>query len=53
MLGFQNLGESITGISQNAKDGELERFGKSVESAGKAVCGLTEAAAQVITKAQF
>ena len=37
----------MTGITQNAKDGELEKFGKSVEAAGQAVCGLTEAAAQV------
>lgn len=46
MLKSKNLGESMTGITQNAKDGELERFGKSVEAAGQAVCGLTEAAAQ-------
>ena len=37
----------MAGITQNAKNGQLDNFGKSVESAGDAVCGLTEAAAQV------
>ncbi|XP_033109397.1 talin-1-like isoform X3 [Anneissia japonica] len=40
------LGGSMAGITRHAKDGELEGFGKSVESAGDAVCGLAEAAAQ-------
>ncbi|XP_071788038.1 talin-1-like isoform X4 [Asterias amurensis] len=42
----KDLGESMGGITQNAKNGQLEEFGKSVEAAGAAVCGLTEAAAQ-------
>ncbi|XP_071942853.1 talin-1-like isoform X3 [Antedon mediterranea] len=40
------LGGSMAGITRNAKDGQLEEFGKSVQSAGDAVCGLAEAAAQ-------
>ncbi|XP_071498741.1 talin-1-like [Diadema antillarum] len=46
MLKSKDLGESMAGITQNAKEGELEKFGQSVERAGQAVCGLTEAAAQ-------
>ncbi|XP_022084655.1 talin-1-like isoform X7 [Acanthaster planci] len=42
----KDLGESMGGITQNAKNGQLEEFGKNVEAAGAAVCGLTEAAAQ-------
>ncbi|NXA82743.1 TLN1 protein, partial [Thryothorus ludovicianus] len=40
------LGESIAGISQNAKNGKLPEFGESISAASKALCGLTEAAAQ-------
>lgn len=41
------LGESMAGISQNAKTGDLPAFGECVGVASKALCGLTEAAAQV------
>ncbi|OWK58725.1 Talin-1 [Lonchura striata] len=40
------LGESIAGISQNAKNSKLPEFGDSISAASKALCGLTEAAAQ-------
>ncbi|XP_073508831.1 talin-2 isoform X3 [Phyllobates terribilis] len=40
------LGESMAGISQNAKTGDLPVFGNCVGVASKALCGLTEAAAQ-------
>ncbi|KAM9290552.1 talin-1-like [Gastrophryne carolinensis] len=40
------LGESMAGISQNAKTSNLPEFGDSVGAASKALCGLTEAAAQ-------
>ncbi|XP_072258202.1 talin-2 isoform X2 [Pyxicephalus adspersus] len=40
------LGESMAGISQNAKTGDLPSFGECVGVASKALCGLTEAAAQ-------
>ncbi|XP_027707590.1 talin-2 [Vombatus ursinus] len=40
------LGESMAGISQNAKTGDLPLFGECVGIASKALCGLTEAAAQ-------
>ncbi|XP_073475221.1 talin-2 isoform X2 [Aquarana catesbeiana] len=40
------LGESMAGISQNAKTGDLPSFGECVSVASKALCGLTEAAAQ-------
>ncbi|XP_078056336.1 talin-2 isoform X1 [Mustelus asterias] len=40
------LGEAMTGISQKAKTGDLPAFGDSVGVASKALCGLTEAAAQ-------
>ncbi|KAK2818760.1 hypothetical protein Q5P01_024321 [Channa striata] len=40
------LGESMAGISQNAKNSNLPEFGDSVSSGSKALCGLTEAAAQ-------
>nr|XP_020034005.1 talin-2 isoform X4 [Castor canadensis] len=40
------LGESMAGISQNAKTGDLPSFGECVGIASKALCGLTEAAAQ-------
>ncbi|KAM4689922.1 talin-1-like, partial [Rhinophrynus dorsalis] len=40
------LGESMAGISQNAKTSNLPEFGESVSAASKALCGLTEAAAQ-------
>uniref|UniRef100_A0A803TZ85 I/LWEQ domain-containing protein n=1 Tax=Anolis carolinensis TaxID=28377 RepID=A0A803TZ85_ANOCA len=40
------LGEAMAGISQNAKTGDLPAFGECVGVASKALCGLTEAAAQ-------
>ncbi|KAH0512095.1 Talin-2 [Microtus ochrogaster] len=42
------LGESMAGISQNAKTGDLPAFGECVGIASKALCGLTEAAAQAL-----
>jgi len=39
----------MAGISHNAKNSNLPEFGDSVSSASKALCGLTEAAAQVKT----
>ncbi|MEQ2264031.1 Talin-2, partial [Xenotaenia resolanae] len=41
------LGESMAGISQHCKTGDVLAFGESVSMASKALCGLTEAAAQV------
>ncbi|XP_032062690.1 talin-1-like [Aythya fuligula] len=40
------LDESMAGISQNAKNSKLPEFRESVSAASKALCGLTEAAAQ-------
>ncbi|XP_054463848.1 talin-2a [Anoplopoma fimbria] len=40
------LGESMAGISQNCKTGNVPAFGDCVGSASKALCGLTEAAGQ-------
>uniref|UniRef100_A0A8D3A1Y5 Talin 2a n=1 Tax=Scophthalmus maximus TaxID=52904 RepID=A0A8D3A1Y5_SCOMX len=40
------LGESMAGISQNCKTGDVSSFGDCVGSASKALCGLTEAAGQ-------
>nr|8IVZ_A Chain A, Talin-1 [Mus musculus]8IVZ_B Chain B, Talin-1 [Mus musculus] len=40
------LGEAMTGISQNAKNGNLPEFGDAIATASKALCGFTEAAAQ-------
>ncbi|KAM8893735.1 talin-2a isoform 3-T5 [Spinachia spinachia] len=40
------LGESMAGISQNCKTGDVPLFGDCVGSASKALCGLTEAAGQ-------
>uniref|UniRef100_A0AAQ4R163 Talin 2a n=1 Tax=Gasterosteus aculeatus aculeatus TaxID=481459 RepID=A0AAQ4R163_GASAC len=40
------LGESLAGISQNCKTGDVPSFGDCVGSASKALCGLTEAAGQ-------
>ncbi|KAM9861436.1 talin-2 [Aulostomus maculatus] len=40
------LGESMAGISQNCKMGDVSSFGECVGSASKALCGLTEAAGQ-------
>uniref|UniRef100_A0A8C3AR97 Talin 1 n=1 Tax=Cyclopterus lumpus TaxID=8103 RepID=A0A8C3AR97_CYCLU len=40
------LGESMAGISHNAKNSNLPEFGDSVSAGSKALCGLTEAAAQ-------
>lgn len=47
----QVLGEAMTGISQNAKNGNLPEFGEAIATASKALCGFTEAAAQVIPMA--
>lgn len=38
----------MTGISQNAKNGNLPEFGEAIATASKALCGFTEAAAQVM-----
>ncbi|KAA8595437.1 hypothetical protein FQN60_010728 [Etheostoma spectabile] len=38
------LGESMAGISQNCKTGDVPAFGNCVGLASKALCGLTEAA---------
>ncbi|KAL1007435.1 hypothetical protein UPYG_G00086720 [Umbra pygmaea] len=40
------LGESMAGISQNCKTGDVLSFGDCVAVASKALCGLTEAAGQ-------
>ncbi|KAM4602993.1 talin-2 [Polymixia lowei] len=40
------LGESMAGISQNCKMGDVTPFGECVGTASKALCGLTEAAGQ-------
>ncbi|XP_071771643.2 talin-2 [Centroberyx gerrardi] len=40
------LGESMAGISQHCKTGDVPAFGESVGVASKALCGLTEAAGQ-------
>ncbi|XP_071387129.1 talin-2 [Centroberyx affinis] len=40
------LGESMAGISQNCKTGDVPAFGECVGAASKALCGLTEAAGQ-------
>ncbi|XP_044046695.1 talin-2a isoform X5 [Siniperca chuatsi] len=45
------LGESMAGISQNCKTGDVSAFGDCVGSASKALCGLTEAAGQVLSAA--
>ncbi|MEQ2170448.1 hypothetical protein GOODEAATRI_000352, partial [Goodea atripinnis] len=45
------LGESMAGISQHCKTGDVLAFGESVSLASKALCGLTEAAAQVLSAA--
>lgn len=37
----------MAGISHNAKNSNLPEFGDSVSAASKALCGLTEGAAQV------
>lgn len=51
---WQVLGESMAGISHNAKNSNLPEFGDSVSAGSKALCGLTEAAAQVtITGCRF
>uniref|UniRef100_A0A3P8XGU1 Talin 2a n=1 Tax=Esox lucius TaxID=8010 RepID=A0A3P8XGU1_ESOLU len=45
-LSCQVLGESMAGISQNCKTGDVLSFGDCVGVASKALCGLTEAAGQ-------
>lgn len=40
----------MAGISHNAKNSNLPEFGDSVSAGSKALCGLTEAAAQVKAK---
>lgn len=44
---YQVLGESMAGISQHCKTGDVPAFGECVGVASKALCGLTEAAGQV------
>lgn len=46
----QVLGESMAGISQHCKTGDVVAFGESVGVASKALCGLTEAAGQVSSR---
>lgn len=46
-LPVQVLGEAMAGISQSAKNSRLAEFGESISTASKALCGFTEAAAQV------
>lgn len=41
----------MAGISMNCKNGDVTAFGDCVGSASKALCGLTEAAGQVMTVA--
>lgn len=43
----QMLGDSMTGITNHAKKGDLENFCDSVGNFSTSVCGLTEAASQV------
>lgn len=43
----------MAGISQNAKNSNLPEFGDSVSAGSKALCGLTEAAAQVKAKVSY
>ncbi|KAM9590959.1 talin-1-like isoform 1-T1 [Morphnus guianensis] len=40
------LGESMAGISQNTKNSKLPEFVESISATSRALCGLTEAAAQ-------
>ena len=40
------LGDSMTGIANYAKEGRLDQFGNSVNSAADAICGLVESSAQ-------
>ncbi|KAJ8417322.1 hypothetical protein AAFF_G00285490 [Aldrovandia affinis] len=40
------LGESMAGMSQNCKTGDVPAFGECVSGASKALCGLTEAGGQ-------
>ncbi|CAG7831157.1 unnamed protein product, partial [Allacma fusca] len=40
------LGDSMTGIANYAKEGRLDLFGESVNSAAEAICGLVESSAQ-------
>ncbi|XP_071140342.1 talin-1-like isoform X1 [Mytilus edulis] len=42
----KNLGESMTGITNHAKKGELDDFCDSVHNFAGSVCGLTEASSQ-------
>lgn len=44
---MQLLGDSMTGITNHAKKGDLENFCDSVGNFSTSVCGLTEAASQV------
>lgn len=48
----QVLGESMAGISQHCKTGDVLAFGECVGAASKALCGLTEAAGQVREKSE-
>lgn len=49
----QVLGESMAGISQHCKTGDVVAFGESVGVASKALCGLTEAAGQVSLRCSY
>ena len=44
---FQALADAMTGISNSAKQGELDHFCDAVRNFANAVCGLTENSAQV------
>lgn len=44
---WQALGDAMTGISNQAKKGDLEEFCESVRNFASSVCGLTEASTQV------
>lgn len=45
---LQVLGEAMTGIANYAKRNDHENFGDAVNDVSSAVCGLVEAAAQVV-----
>lgn len=45
---LQDLGDAMTGISNHAKDSDMDEFCNSVRNFANSVCGLTEASVQVI-----
>ena len=47
MCGWQDLAEAMTGISQHAKQAQLDDFCDDVKKFANAVCVLTENSAQV------